>query len=394
MAQRLYPNWRRSLAAPKAHRTQRRMKNGDWFMRITAGRHAGAGVLFSCTGATKVDCEQQIAEAAGEISERYEAVRAGLPTLETIAGLMDAWERSAEFERKATSTKQIRSPIVASIKVSPLGKSRASILKQAGATGVITKQRDKWAATHGLRGADYRLEVLNTALNWHVRQGNITRNPAAGIADVYQGDRSDLIWEPEHVATFRAHIRVEIARVWASQRPGPKRYASIRKLANAYDTLTLALNTGMRRADLAAFAWIHVQDGAIIYTPAKGRNRARTAGKPARTVVLPVLPETACVLARRVEAATGAHIIGQYTPHSLGHLVADICKLEAVNIDRHLHDAKGTFVTRLKTNTDLTDQEIADLVDWSVANVQSIIRRYVSGAAVSAALLKRFRRKA
>lgn len=64
----------------------------------------------------------------------------------------------------------------------------------------------------------------------------------------------------------------------------------------------------------------------------------------------------------------------------------------ALNIDRHLHDAKGTFVTRLKTNTDLTDQEIAGLVDWSVANVQSIINRYVSGAAVSQALLKRFRR--
>lgn len=380
------------MAAPKAHRTQRRMKNGDWFMRITAGRHAGAAILFTCTGATKAECENQIADAADEINERYAAAKAGLPTLATIAGLLDAWERSADFEGKSASTKAERSRVIASMKQSPLGKAPASILRQQGAPGVITKQRDKWAETNGPRAADYRLEVLSRALNWHVLQGNIAKNPAAGIADVYLGDRSDLIWEPEMVATFRAYVKAEIARIWTTQRPGPKRHASIAKLVNAYDTLTLALNTGMRRADLAAFAWIHVQDSAIIYTPAKGRNRARTAKKAARTVVVPILPETARVLARRREAMSGPKIIDSYTPHSLGHLVADIAKLEAVNIDRHLHDAKGTFVTRLKTNTDLTDQEIAELVDWSVANVQSIIRRYVSGAAVTNALLKRFRR--
>lgn len=392
MAQKPYPNWRRSLAAPKAHRTQRRMKNGDWFMRITAGRHAGAAVLFTCAGATKVDCENQIADAADAINERYAAVKAGLPTLTTIAGLLDAWERSAEFEGKSQSTKQNRSLIIATIKTTPLGKAAASILKQAGATGVITKWRDNEAAKRGMRAADQRIEILNAALNWHVRQGNIARNPAAGIADVYLGDRSDLIWEAEHVATFRAYVKAEIDRIWLAHKPNRWRYRQIAKLANAYDTLTLALNTGMRRADLAALSWIHIQDGAIIYTPQKGRNRARTAKKAARTTVLPILPEAARVLARRREAMGGPRILGQYTPHSLGHLVADICKLEAVGIDRHLHDAKGTFVTRLVTETDLTDQEIAGLVDWSVANVQSIKHKYVSGAAVSQALLKRFKR--
>ena len=391
MAPKPFPTWRRALAAPKAHRTQRRMKNGDWYVRITAGRHAGAAVLFACTGPTRADCDDQIADAAGKINEAYEAVKAGLPTLETIAGLLTVWEKSAEFENKAPATKQERSRVIAAIKTSEFGKSRASLLKFAGATGAITKQRDQWAAKHGLRAADYRMEVINAALNWHVRQGNIARNPAAGIADVYMGDRSDLIWEPEHVAAFRAHIRSEIARIWAAQRPGPKRHASVAKLVNAYDTLTLALNTGMRRTDLAQFAWIHIRDGAIIYTPQKGRNRARTAKRPARVVVLPILPDVARVLARRAEAMGGPRVLGAYTPHSVGHLVADIAK--PLGIDRHLHDAKGTFVTRLKTETDLTDQEIAGLVDWSVANVQSIISRYVSGAAVSDALLKRFRRK-
>lgn len=397
MAQKPYPNWRRSLAAPKAHRTQRRMKNGDWFMRITAGRHAGAAVLFTCTGASKADCENQIANAAGQINETYEAVKAGLPTLTTIAGLLDAWERSAEFEGKSESTKKGRSDHIASIKATPLGKASASILKQAGAAGVITKWRDGEAAKRGLRAADQRIEVLNAALNWHVRQGNIAKNPAAGIADVYLGDRSDVIWTDEQVKAFRAKVRSEIDRVWAKWPPGPRRYEQINALANARDALTIALNTGMRRADIALFAWIWVRDGAIVYTPSKSRNRARTAKKAPRTVVLPVLSEAARVLARRSEIASGPILLPnrdgeKYQPKGIGDLVANIAK--SLGIENHLHDAKGTFVTRLCIETDLTDQEIAGIVDWSVANVQSIKHRYVSGAAVGAALLQRFKRKA
>lgn len=371
------------------------MKNGDWFVCLRAGRYGGAPVLGKYVGASLAECDNLIADDAEGINERYYAALNGGKTLDTIGGLLATYESSDDFEAtKSASTKAAWSLAIASIKASALGKAKASILKQPAAPGVIAKWRDKEARERGPRAASYRLEVLTAALNWNLRQGNIAKNPAALVADTYRADRSDLIWEREHVEGFRAYVKTEIDRVWLSMRPGPKRYAMIRKLVNAHDTLTTALNTGMRRGDLAAFAWIHVQDGAIIYTPQKGRNRARTSNKPARTVVLPILPEVARMLARRREAMDGPKVLGGYTAHSQGHLVADLCKLPALNIDRHLHDAKGTFVTRLKIHTDLTNQEIAELVDWSLANVQSIIKRYVSGAAVSDALLKRFRREA
>lgn len=392
MAQRPFPNWRRKLALPKAHRTRKEV-NGVVYLRVTAGRHKGAPVLGKYQGASQHEADLAMEADHQGLQERYQAVVDGLPTLTTIAGLLAAWERSAEFESKAASTKADRARVIASISATPLGKASSSILKQQAAPGVITKWRDKIAAKHGARSADIRIEVLNTALNWHVRQGNITKNPALGIADVYIGDRSDLIWEDHHVEAFLAHIKAEIDRVWRETEPGYQRYRSVAKLANARDTLITALNTGMRRTDLAAFNTLNVRDGAIIYTPSKSRSRSRTSKKPARTIVLPILKDMALVLARRAEAGFNQRILGGYTPPSQGHLVADISKLESVAIDRHLHDAKGTFVTRLSIETDLTDQEIATLVDWSVTNVRSIKARYVSGAAVSDALLKRFRRK-
>lgn len=89
MAPKPLPHWRRSLAAPKAHRTQRRMKNGDWFMRITAGRHASIALCHSC---------QRAAFYAGSFLElvrrslakfgtgSYYARAATTPTPENVSG--------------------------------------------------------------------------------------------------------------------------------------------------------------------------------------------------------------------------------------------------------------------------------------------------------------------
>lgn len=387
-------NWRRTLALPEARLTRKYVK-GVWYGYLTAGRHKGAPVLGRYQGASAADLDNAIADDEDALRERYNAIVKGMQSLATIGALLDGWERSAEFTAKAQSTQRERSRVIASIKSTALGKASASVLRAPNATGLITKWRDQMHIKHGARAADYRMEVLNAALNWHVRQGHIAKNPAAGIPDVCFSDRSDLIWEPAHVEAYRAYIRAEINRIWLSMKPCGRRHEMIATLANAYDALTVALNTGMRRADIALFAWIWARDGAIIYTPSKGRNRARTAKKAPRTVVLPILPEMARLLARRAEIADSATLIpnrdGQhYQPKGIGDLVAGVAK--ACGIERHLHDAKGTFVTMLSTNTDLTDEEIAKLVDWSVASVQSIIRRYVSGAAVGAALLKRFRR--
>jgi hypothetical protein len=379
---------------PEAH-CSRKYTHDTVYLRVTAGREKGAAVLGRYKGASLAEAENAMADDEDGLRERYDAAVSKRPTLTTIAGLLNAWERSAEFEGKSESTKRERSRLIKSISESPLGKASSSILKQPTATGAITKWRDKAAEKHGARSADARMEVINTALNWNVRQGNIAKNPAAGIADVYLGDRSDMIWEPAMVETFRQHIRDKIMDVWTTQKAGPKRHDTILRLVNAHDALTLAINTGMRRTDLSLFAWLWVRDGAIVYTPQKGRNRARTSKKPARVVVLPILADAARVLARRFEARSGPTVLenrdgAHYQPKGIGDLVADVAK--ALKIERHLHDAKGTFVTRLRTETDLTDEEIAGLVDWSKAAVQSIIRRYLSNAAVTDALLKRFKR--
>ena len=68
-------------------------------------------------------------------------------------------------------------------------------------------------------------------------------------------------------------------------------------------------------------------------------------------------------------------------------------KLGLPDRKKHLHDARGTFVTRL-CRAGLTDDQIADIVAWSPANVSRIRRTYVDDAAVIVALADRINRAA
>ncbi len=58
---------------------------------------------------------------------------------------------------------------------------------------------------------------------------------------------------------------------------------------------------------------------------------------------------------------------------------------------KHLHDLRGTFATRLMTETDLTDEEIADVLAWEPARVARIRKVYVDQRHVVMALGARIR---
>ncbi len=59
---------------------------------------------------------------------------------------------------------------------------------------------------------------------------------------------------------------------------------------------------------------------------------------------------------------------------------------------KHLHDFRGTFVTRLMTTTDLTDEQIADIMGWSPTDIRRIRTIYVDDYARSVALGRRIKR--
>lgn len=255
---------------------------------------------------------------------------------------------------------------------------------------------------------------MRLALNWAALRNLAPANPCEGLAEVWRTDRSELIWEPQHLATWLGRIKKQIDKIWRTEkatvvlagrvRLNHRRRAKIMRLAAARDALLLCCNTGMRREDLAAHAWAERQGPAIVYTARKGARRARTAGRTRRTTIVPVLRTAALIYAHRWEVSgdvnpwviTGPHG-GNYTPTALGRLINDLAR--DYKIDRHLHDGKGTFATSMYVMATkdgrrmFAPSEIAAMVDWSEAEVEAIARRYVGAAAIANAMLARMRRR-
>lgn len=397
---------RQAVRLPGAHRTRRQKPSGVIYVRVTAWRGRDAPVIGRYKGASDAEVAAAERADAAALSRRYAEAREGAPATETLADLLRQYEGSGSFTNCAPSTQRHRSRSIAKMKldVDPKTGNRfvtlpLLTLKQKRAHAVFLRWRDTVARTNGIREADYRIETVRTAINWAVENGLAEGNPALGVKRMSNADRSDLVWEPHHNAMFFDWIRSEIARIWRELSPtDPRRAPQIIRLAAARDTVILAQSTGMRREDLSVHKWSDLQGNAIAYTALKGARRARTAGKKAKTTIVPILPAARAVYARRREAtgSTNPWIItsargGRYVPDALASRVYEITAL--LGVERTLHDCKGTFVTGMAKLGAFSLEEIGEMVDWSVDDVTAISRKYVNAPAIADAMLARIAKR-
>lgn len=232
--------------------------------------------------------------------------------------------------------------------------------------------RDKWR--HQPRSADEAVKVLSRLINWIADRGRLPVNVLAGIDQLYDVDRSDLIWEMAHFATFAPAATVEVQ-----------------------EGVDLAACTGLRRGDLVRLPWSAVGEHAIIWKTGKSKGKAQVA--------IPLLPETRQLL-DRIRARYAAEMAAQrphrrkplpetvlsnsrwqpWTPGGFGSRFNDA--KQACGLDRNLHDLRGTFVTRCCV-AGLTDDEIARIVGWTTADVAQIREKYCSNARVVIAIGER-----
>jgi integrase len=245
--------------------------------------------------------------------------------------------------------------------------------------GKIISWRDERAATP--RTADIGVDVLQHLLQWALLQGEVTINLAAAIPKIDRPEsRAAIIWTAADMAAFAAVASRQCS-----------------------DAVRLAALTGLRRADLCRVSWAHVGDFAITMTAEK-----KSRGKRQR-VTIPIIPKLHDLLAElrsRAPRKPGVETLlingkGEaWTPGGLtqringwrdkANIVHQPDEPDAKPVKKHLHDIRGTFATELMMIVPrLTDQEIADLMGWSVANVANIRRCYVDDETIIVSLAKR-----
>jgi integrase len=173
-------------------------------------------------------------------------------------------------------------------------------------------------------------------------------------------------------------------------------------LEHVNDGLRLAALTGLRREDLVTLTWDEIHQQALVKLAAKVSRGKR------RTAVVPRIPALDALLvelrSRHRQEGVNTILVNSYglawsadgfggsfnrVRDAAGTTHTDASTGKVTN--KHLHDVRGTFCTKLITVCGLTDQEAASVMAWAPEQVAGIRRTYVDQGAVNMAIAARLR---
>lgn len=205
------------------------------------------------------------------------------------------------------------------------------------------------------RTADMAIGVLKRLLGWAEERVLIHANHAEPIGRLHRVDKSDAIWTAEDLIAFQGDASKQLS--WAVE---------------------LALHTGLRQSDLIRLAWNHRQGDAFVL---------RTA-KRGRGVTVPITPACNALLARIDKRGpiilTTERGKRPWTADGLRSSFRKAC--QDAGVARTFHDLRRTAATAL-LSAGVDASQVAMVMGWSEADVEAMKRKYVSRAAVVAALL-------
>lgn len=269
--------------------------------------------------------------------------------------IIDAYRASPEFARLAPATQREYRHRLDQISAR-FGRVPARLIPEL--RGEIMRWRDEMAATP--RAADRAVGMLGTVLAWAEDRGEIARNPAARIAKLHKANRADLIWEDRHWQAIDKRLPDGSPQV-----PGHIRRA-----------LVLGSLTGLRIADLLRLRWEDMREGYIELRTAK------TGGE----AIIPLFDDLARFLTGPGRGAILRTSKG--TPWTPDGWQSSWSRARPEGFDRHVHDLRGTFATRLMI-AGFTDTEIAMFLGWKAERIATIRARYIDRTRVARALAAR-----
>jgi integrase len=270
------------------------------------------------------------------------------PRTETLAALVQRFRASPEFNRMADSTKAEWRRWLARIEAADIASLTWAALDDREVRSDLLEWRDTYADRP--RTADYGVQVLSRVLSFAEDRGHIRANHLKGVSALHTADRADQIWTPAELDAFCAVASPEVATA-----------------------LRLACVTGLRRGDLIDLRWSEVGDTHIV----------RRTSKSGKEATIPLTADAKALLAgiRRPRGATHVLLNSRGKPWTGDGLENRIGKAKAAaGVTKRLHDARGTFATRLR-HAGLTRDEIAAVMGWEVDRVERLLARYVDQAA-------------
>ncbi len=258
----------------------------------------------------------------------------------TLQSILDAYQESDKFrEGIADRTRRDYIKHIKQIEIE-FGDFPIAALTDKRAKGEFMDWRDR-LARRSRRQADYTFTVLSAALSWALERSRIDANPCRGVERLYDGNRVDKVWEPDHEAAFLA--------------------VASRPLRLAF---LMGIWTGQRQGDLLRLTWT-AYDGERI--------RLRQS-KTGIRVMVPVAGPLKAELdtTKRLSPIILVNTRGKPWDEDGFRKSWRTATRKAGIIDLTFNDLRGTAVTRMAIN-EATEPEIAAVTGHTLRDVRSIL---------------------
>jgi transposase len=192
---------------------------------------------------------------------------------------------------------------------------------------------------------------------------------------------------------FAPEVRERAVRmVFDHERDHPSRWSAVVSIAEKIGCMPQTLHEWLKKAEINSGKRAGVPTDVADKVKALERESrpigaARRASPPHRSAGV----ETVLVNSQG-NAWSGDGLSGQFNrvrdAAGVAHIDPDTKQLRS----KHLHDPRGTFCTYLMIETDLGNEEIADIMAWSPQKVAQIRKVYVDQSRLIVAIGKRIER--
>jgi integrase len=282
---------------------------------------------------------------------------------DTFNSLIHSYTTSIEFEEKLAPSTQGEYKRMLTKAEPEFGTMPIAALDDPRVRKDLLNWRERVARASGQREADNRLSAISAMLTWSVDRGTLTANHLRGFKRLYHVDRSEIIWLPEHIATFMEVASIEMQRA-----------------------LILGLHTGQREGDILRLAWSAYDGLRIVLRQGKSRRQGKAAPLievPCTTALRRMLDGMDRVSPLILTTKTGQSFKARYFGR-LWEEATTKAGLRSVTlpgtdepVELHFHDLRGTAVTLL-SEAGCTPQQIATITGHSLKTVHRILERYLA----------------
>lgn len=274
------------------------------------------------------------------------------PKMATLHSVIAAYKQSPDFTQLRERTQRDYRKLMAKIEL-VFGDMPLEALEDQRVTKDFLEWRDSMAASK--RQADYTWFMLMRLISFARGRGLTRYRLPERVGRLYHGDRSESIWSEQDIAAFMGVA------------PEPLQRAMV-----------IALETGQRQGDLLVLPW-SAFDGTWIRLR---QSKSRTRGRMGRQVNIPVTRRLRGVLDGSPKTCpiilTNAR--GLPWQENSFRKAWGLATRKAGISGLTFHDLRGTAVTRL-SEAECTPQEIATVTGHSLAEVETILDRYLARTA-------------